>query len=306
MTAGGRGAATGGGPLRACGVQLDPELGAGSRNAARAAEEVARAAAEGARLVVFPEAALTGYVFESREEAEGAAVRAGGPELAEVARACRDAGAWAVVGAIERADDDLFNTAFVLGPEGPFGRFRKVHTLCLGVDRFTRPGEGFRVFELPFGRVGVHICYDGSFPESARVLRLLGAQLVLLPTNWPDLTVKRELVRVRAYENHVNYFAVNRVGEERGTVFPGGSMATDPLGRTIAEGGDGPQRVVAEFDLEAADENHVVLSPGAYEFDYRADRRPDAYGPILDQMPTATPTGSRGAGSTGSAESSTS
>ena len=74
-------------------------------------------------------------------------------------------------------------------------------------------------------------------------------------------------------------------------------MAVDPLGRIIAEGGDGPERIVAEFDVEGADANRVVLSPGAYEFDYRADRRPETYRPIVDQTPPSTPTGSFGSGS---------
>lgn len=294
-------------PLVACGVQFDCKLAEPGHNTDFIAGEIVAVAAEtGARLVVFPEAALTGYVFESEAEALAGAVDAYGSELRRIAAACADSAAWVVVGAVERKDERLYNTAFLVGPDGVVGRYRKVHTLCLGVDRFVRRGEKFRVWDLPIGRIGLNICYDGTFPESARTLKLMGAQLVVLPTNWPRLDMKRAQTQMRAYENHLNYFAVNRVGEERGTVFPGGSMAADPLGRLLAEGGDGPQRVVAEFDLAAADENHVVLSPGAYEFDYRADRRPDAYRPIVDQTPIASPTGSRGAGSAGAAESNTS
>lgn len=285
-------------PLVACGVQFDCRLAEPGRNADFVAGEIMAAADEtGARLVVFPEAALTGYLFESEAEALAGAIDAYGPELRQIAAACADAGAWAVVGAVERAEGRVYNAAFLVGPDGVVGRYRKVHTLCLGVDRFARRGDGFRVWDLPIGRIGLNICYDGTFPESARTLKLKGAQLIVLPTNWPRLDMKREQTRMRAYENHLNYFAVNRVGEERGTVFPGGSMAADPLGRLLAEAEGEPQRVVAEFDMAAADENRVVLSPGAYELDYRADRRPDAYRPIVDQTPTATPTGSRDAGS---------
>ena len=294
-------------PLVACGVQFDCRLTESAHNADFIAGEIVAAAEEtGARLLVFPEAALTGYVFESAAEALAGAIDPFGPELGRIANACGEADAWAVVGAIEREREEVYNAAFLVGPEGVVGRYRKFHTLCLGVDRFTSRGDEFRVWDLPIGRIGVNICYDGTFPESARTLKLMGAQLVVLPTNWPRLDMKRAQTRMRAYENHVNYFAVNRVGEERGTVFPGGSMAADPLGRILAEGGDGPQRVLAEFDLSAADRNRVVLAPGAYEFDYRADRRPEAYRPIVDQMPTTTPTGSRGAGTEGSAASITS
>lgn len=285
-------------PLIACGVQFDCRLHQRDRNAEFIAGEImAVAAEEGARLVIFPEAALTGYVFESEAEALDGAVDADGPEVRRVAEACRAAGSWAISGAVERESGQVYNSAFLVGPDGMVGRYRKVHTLCLGVDRFARRGTGFQVWDLPIGRIGLNICYDGTFPESSRTLKLMGAQLIVLPTNWPGLDMKRAQTQIRAYENHVNYFAVNRVGEERGTVFPGGSMAVGPLGDVLAEGNGEPGRIVATFDLAASDANHVVLAPRAYEFDYQADRRPAAYGPITTQTPRGTATGSAGAGS---------
>ena len=116
--------------------------------------------------------------------------------------------------------------------------------------------------------------------------------MVVLPTNWPMLHMKKQQTQTRAYENHVNYFAVNRVGEERGTVFPGGSLAVGPRGELLAEGGDGPERVVVEFDMAESDRNRVILAPGNYEFDYLADRRPAAYRLVTDQTLSGPPTGS--------------
>lgn len=287
-------------PLPLCAVQTDPALGRAGENAAAVAEEVRRAAAEGALLVVLPEAALTGYLFESREEAERAAVRADGPELERVAAACRETAVWAVCGAIERADGSageplLYNSAFLLGPEGIVGRYRKVHTLHLGADRFARPGDGaFRVFDLPVGRIGLHICYDGSFPESARVLRLLGARLLVLPTNWPSLALREAFVRVRAAENHAFFLAVNRVGTERGVRFEGGSLLADPEGDLLLHADDRPGRHHAEVDLERAREGRVVVRPGWYEYDRVADRRPERYAPLVEPVPDGPRTGSRG------------
>jgi predicted amidohydrolase len=279
-------------PLLACGVQFDCKLADPAHNTAYVCDRIAEAAQSGARLVVFPEAALTGYVFESREEALDGAIRADGPELMAVAAAARSVSAWTIVGAIERQDDSVFNAVFLVGPDGPVARYRKVHTLCLGVDRFARRGDEFFVSDLPIGRIGMNICYDGTFPESARTLKLLGAQLVVLPTNWPMLHMKAQQTQMRAYENHVNYFAVNRVGEERGTVFPGGSLAADPRGELLAQGGDGPEQVFVEFDMAASDRNRVVLAAGDYEFDYVADRRPSVYRPVTDQPRSGEPTGS--------------
>jgi predicted amidohydrolase len=280
-------------PLIACGVQFDCKLANPAHNTTYICDQIAETSAQSdARLIVFPEAALTGYVYESAAEALASAIRADGPELAEVADVAASAGVWSIVGAIEREDDSVFNSVFLVGPEGVVARYRKVHTLCLGVDRFARRGSEFFVSDLPIGRIGMNICYDGTFPESARTLKLMGAQLIVLPTNWPMLHMKTQQTQMRAYENHVNYFAVNRVGEERGTVFPGGSLAAGPRGELLAEGGDGPERVFVEFDMAASDSNRVVLAPGDYEFDYVADRRPAVYRIVTNQPQSGPPTGS--------------
>lgn len=286
-------------PVRVCAVQIAPLLGRAARNAAAVEGEIAAAADEGAALVVFPEAALTGYVFESRAEALDAAVRADGPELSLLREVCRSSGVWAVVGAIELHETVpggpvLYNTAFVIGPDGPAGQYRKLHTLCLGADRFTRPGDsGLGLFDLPFGRIGVHICYDGSFPETPRALRLGGARLLLLPTNWPDLTVKCEMVRVRACENHAFYLAVNRVGVERGVGFDGGSCAAGPMGELLLDAGSAAGRYHVDLELERARSSRVVVFPGRYEYDRIADRRPEVYGPIVTAAAPEPRTGGR-------------
>ena len=209
--------------------------------------------------------------------------------------AAAGAGVWCVVGAIEREGESLYNSAFLVSPAGAIaGRYRKIHTLCLGADRFTRPGgDPPGAFDLPFGRIGIHICYDGSFPETARALRLEGAGLLLLPTNWPRLRLKREIVQVRAWENHAFYLAVNRVGTEEGVTFEGGSLAADPDGRLLLEAGPEPGRFLLTLDLAAADATREVVEPGNYELDLIADRRPERYGAITAPRPGHRPTGSR-------------
>ena len=282
------------GLVSVCAAQIAPQLGDATSNARLVEAELEGAANEGATLTVFPEAALTGYVFDSFEEGLDFAVRTDGPEVSALAGAAERLATYAVVGAIERDGDALFNSAFLFGPEGLIGRYRKVHTLCLGADRFTRPGaEGFKVFPLPFGTIGLHICYDGTFPESARALRLEGAQLLILPTNWPRLDMKREMIRVRAYENRAFYLAVNRVGEERSVVFEGGSAAADPEGRVVLEAGDASGRFHCEIDLARVEQSREIVKPGDYELDLIDDRQPQLYGAITRERPTARPTGSQ-------------
>jgi predicted amidohydrolase len=267
------------------GVQMDCRLGDASLNLAAVRTALRRAAGQGARLVVFPECALTGYAYESRDEAVPLAEAVPGPATEALAADCRELNVWAVVGMLERAGDDLFNACALVGPDGVAASYRKIHLPFLGVDRFTTPGDRpFAVYDLGGLRVGMNICYDGSFPESARTLMLLGADLVVLPTNWPPGAVStvRYLIQARALENHVFYAAVNRVGEERGFRFIGQSRAVGCDGDLLACAGDGPEILYAEIDPAVARAKHLVKIPGKYELDRLRDRRPEMYGVLCE------------------------
>jgi predicted amidohydrolase len=130
----------------------------------------------------------------------------------------------------------------------------------------------------------MNICYDGSFPESARCLMLLGADLVVLPTNWPTgaISTARTLIPARALENHLYYAAVNRVGTERGFRFIGMSRILGCTSEFLAVSeGDQPTILYADIDPEKARNKHLVNIPGKYELDRAKDRRPALYGPIV-------------------------
>jgi predicted amidohydrolase len=265
-------------------VQMDCRLGDCPHNLQRIRTELRQAAGEGARLVVFPECALGGYGFDSKEEAWPHAEPVPGPSTETLADDCRRLGAWAVVGMLERdeATGRLYNTAALIGPAGVTATYRKIHLPCLGVDRFTAPGDRpFAVHDLGGLRVGINICYDGSFPESSRVLALLGADLIVLPTNWPPAARRNPqfVVQTRALENHVYYAAVNRVGEEAGFRFIGLSRIVDCNGDLLA-GSDGDREEVlfAEIDPERARQKRIVNVPGKYEINRVGDRRPEMYG----------------------------
>src|SRR5262245_45761474 len=157
-------------------VQMDCRLGDPHHNLDGIRTKLRQAAGQGARLVVFPECALTGYCFESKEEAWPHAETLPGPSTEALAADCQALSVWAVVGLLERAGGDLFNACALVGPGGLAATYRKIHLPFLGVDRFTTPGDRpFAVHDLGGLRVGMTICYDGSFPESSRVLTLLGA-----------------------------------------------------------------------------------------------------------------------------------
>jgi predicted amidohydrolase len=268
------------------GVQMDCRLADKEANLRRIREKLREAAAGGARLVVFPECALTGYAFDSKEEAWPQAETLPGPCSEALAEDCRRLGVWAAVGMLERGDagPSLFNSCALVGPQGLHATYRKIHLPFLGVDRFTTPGDRpFAVHDLGGLRVGIGICYDGSFPEAARVLTLLGADLVILPTNWPTgaRSTVQYLVPARALENHIYFAAVNRAGQERGFHFIGQSQVRACDGEALALAGEGEEIIRADIDPAWARDKHLKKIPGKYEIHRVRDRRPEMYGPLV-------------------------
>lgn len=265
-------------------AQFDPHFADPEHNLDEIARLAGEASQAGARLVVFPECSLNGYVYASLDEAREQAEPIPGPLTQRLAALADRHDIHLVVGMLERVADIVFNTALLCGPRGFQSAYRKTHLLCLGVDRFTTPGNiPYRVHDLPIGRVGVLICYDLRFPESARVLALGGAQLIVLPTNWPENSSIQPdvLTRARAAENRVFVLAANRVGTEHGTRFLGRSQIVHPSGAVIAEAsGRETQLLVADIDLTDADRKHVVFRPGEHEMDLFRDRRTDLYGSL--------------------------
>jgi len=270
-------------------AQSDVAFGDVDFNLAHLRERVAAAAHGGAELVVFPECFLTGYAFTSAADVQRVALEVPGPVTGELVKVAQEKRVHLVVGLIERAvgGERCFNTALLVGPDGIALHYRKLHLPVLGCDRFVAPGDlPLSVATTPLGRIGLSICYDGSFPETARVLKLRGAQLVVLPTNWPEqATVSRRFQSmVRAFENHVNYVACNRIGSEGGFKFPGGSQGVDFSGHIVQQGGDGAELLFADLDLARADDNKVVLVAGEYELDRIAHRRPEHYGALVEPL----------------------
>jgi predicted amidohydrolase len=266
--------------MKVAAVQMDVKIFEKESNLACIVAKMEEAARAGAKLIVFPECALTGYCFTSREEAWPLAETVPGPSTEKLAAAAKSLGVTAIVGMLEREGKTLYNSAAVVDPQGVLGAYRKMHLPCLGIDWFNAVGDKpFPVFGTSHGRVGVNICYDCSFPEAGRVVKLNGAQLLAIPTNWPlGSDSWAHTPKVRATENHLHVIASDRVGEERGFRFSGHSQIVDFMGKVHAEAGETEETILyAELDLAAADQNRVVRVPGKWEFDRIAARRPEMY-----------------------------
>ena len=272
--------------VKIAGVQMDPEIMNIDRNLRKILEQSKIAAGNKADLVVFPECALSGYVYASREEALSYMVTVPGPETDRLVDCAKELEVHIAVGLLEKDPryDKCYNSAVLVSPRGITGNYRKTHLPFLGVDRFLDPGDGpLRVYNTPVGILGMHICYDCNFPENARVMTLLGAEILILPTNWPNgrNKVPAFVVNTRAYENKIAVVVVDRVGNERGTCFIGTSKIINAMGDTLAEASaDNEEIIYAEIDLKDSRNKRYVFKPGEFELDFIGDRRPELYGEI--------------------------
>lgn len=267
--------------IKVAAVQIDIKIGAGRQNLKKMTENIRTAAGNGTDLIVLPECALCGYVFSSREEALPYMETVPGPATEEVSKVCRELGVYVVFGLLEKDGKSCFNTAALTGPEGLIGRYRKSHLPFLGIDRFLDCGnEPFPVFETPVGNIGMLICYDCTFPESARVLALAGVEILALPTNWPEgrNKIPRYVIPTRAFENKIHLVAADRVGVERGTRFIGSSKIINSSGDTLAEAGSEDEEIIyGEVHLSEARQKHITIKPGEFEADFVRDRKPWLY-----------------------------
>ena len=276
--------------FKIAGVQMDIAIGDAETNLASMERLATTATENGADLVVFPECTLTGYCFESFEDALAVAQPLSGSSVQNAVALAGRLKTRLVFGMLELDDSltqpKIYNVVVLVDQAGVIASYRKTHLPTLGVDRFTTPGDRqMEVVALPEINLGMNICYDCSFPETARLLALGGADLILLPTNWPPGAgrVPDYIPNVRALENNVYYMSVNRIGNERGFDFVGKSKICDPLGGEIAFADHSDEAIMyAEVDVSWARKKHYVSVPGKHEVHRFNDRRPDLYGPLSD------------------------
>jgi predicted amidohydrolase len=265
------------------GIQMPVAFADVSANAARIVHDMQSLARENVDLAIFPECALTGYCFAERTAAWETALEQDSPALNELVACAQDVNIGIVVGFLERVGQQLYNSAALIDRQGWIGTYRKVHLPCLGVDRFTTPGDGFQLMEMSGLRVGVLICYDGSFPEATRVLALAGADLIALPTNWPSSSgcTPDVIPNCRALENHVYFAAINRIGVENDFEFVGKSRICAPSGQNLALANHDQETILrATIEPAIARNKHLVQVPGRHEIDRFADRRPQFYSTV--------------------------
>ena len=290
-------------------AQTSPAFGSRDRNIAEALELIGR---EHADLWILPELFASGYQFVNASEARALAepvpygpttqalieharlhnchIVAGLPELGELAEPvpggsttgalvehAAEQGCRIVAGLPESDGKRLYNSAVLVGPNGFLACYRKVHLFYEEKQHFSPGDRSFPVIDVGIARIGLMVCFDHFFPESARSLALQGADVIAHPANLvlPDLA--QRTMAIRALENGVFTATANRVGVESRTsetlVYTGQSQIVGPDGEVCVQlSPDGVEAAVVEIDVERARDKRITGFN-----DKLADRRPDQY-----------------------------
>jgi predicted amidohydrolase len=270
--------------LRAAVGQFDIQLFEPEANAAKAAAAVADAAAAGCRLVVLPELANIGYVatwsaaFAS--DYYRFAEKVPGPFTEAMIVAAARGNIHIVVGVAERhptLDGVLLNTALLITPDGKLHKYHKIH-LPREEKRYFAEGSHLEPFTTDLGNIGVLVCADNSFPESARLLALRGAQVIAIPytaQGTANPVLYHQMAAVRAYENQLFVALANRCGQQDSVVFAGTSAIAAPDGTLLAQLDTDPGLAWADLELD------LLVSERLRQTRYR-DRRPHLYREIAE------------------------
>lgn len=254
-------------------IQMDIAYGNPVENMQRVREWIAHAANNNPDVVVLPEMWNTAYDFRDLgrdADPDGKETRALLRDLSLQHRIHIVGGSVA-----EKSKQGISNCTYVYDPAGEeIAVYRKVHLFrLLNEDKYLIPGEALTMYNVGEARVGAAICYDLRFPEMMRTYALRGANVLIIPAQWPHprLAHWRQLVIARAIENQLFVVACNRVGSGGDNTFFGHSMVVNPWGDVLVEGDEEETILTVDVDLNEVDrvrENIPVFQ----------DRRAELYG----------------------------
>ncbi len=246
-------------------------LGDVPQNLEKACHYIEEAGREGADLICLPELFATGYNLGIlADEIQSLSLHWQETIHKEIATAAAKAGIWVIAPYGEAVGNTLYNAAVLYNRSGETeGRYHK--TFAFEAERaYFANGDRYPVFETEFGTIGILICYDIGFPETARRLMQQGAEVIFMPSAWrvQDEHAWRLNVPSRAMENQLFTVGVNRCGLEGQLHLFGGSMVCDPWGRTVLQAeNDRDALALCEIDL---DDLARCRAEGGYLTDYRA------------------------------------
>ncbi len=257
-------------------------------NVAAACDLAHQARAAGAELIALPE--CVALMEPDRKKVLAAAVpEATHPALVAFRDLARETGAWLLAGTVmvPAADGRLANRSCLIAPDGTIAsRYDKIHMFDVDLpggetyreSRTYRPGDAAVVADLPWGRLGMTVCYDVRFPQLYRALAHAGADFVAVPSAFTRQTGTAHwhvLLRARAIECGAFVIAPAQCGEHPGSRLTfGHALIVDPWGTVLADGGEAPGFVIAEIDLAKVAAARAALPTLAHDRPFAAPAAP--------------------------------
>ncbi len=239
-------------------AQFDIKLGDKKENLKKTEEFVSKAAAQGADFIVLPEYLSTGSIPDKfRDLAEPVP----GDTVNRLLEMSEEHKIYIAASIVEK-DTEIYNTAILTDPKGNLlARYRKIH-LFMDEQQYVANGQDIVVVDTEFGKVGLMICYDSVFPEVARKLALEGAELILVPANWPAPFEKQWQLstNARALDNQLWIAAANRIGADDKFTYFGNSRIVSPYGIPVVECDNEEKLAVATIDKNQSGEFKSIVN----------------------------------------------
>lgn len=248
-------------------IQFEPTQFRKDENVARLLQLATEAARDGARLIVMPEMATTGYCWQDRDEVAPFVETADGPTSQAFAAIAREYHCYLVFGMPERdaVTNIYYNSAVLVGPQGLIGVHRKTHPY-ISEPKWAANGDvGHQVFNTEIGNIALLICMDIHFIETARLAALGGAHIICHISNWLAERTPAPYWLTRGWENGCALIESNRWGWERGVQFSGGSCIVDSDGGLLASGDSGDQILCAELNVPSVNKTLQKRRPELYQ-----------------------------------------
>ncbi|MFC1690739.1 nitrilase-related carbon-nitrogen hydrolase [Nanoarchaeota archaeon] len=256
-------------------IQTNPKFASPKENTEEVIAKLSQIDSSEIDLMVLPEMFNTGYNFDSKEELLKVAEYIDGDTVKGLQQIAKEKDMCIIAGIVEKdrssGKDELYNSAFMITPD-QVNVYRKTHLFKNEKNLFNPGDTGFNVFEFKGAKIGMMVCFDWIYPESARTLSLKGAEIIAHPANLVLLYCP-EAMKTRSIENHVFTITADRIGEEDGLKFIGQSQITNPKGEILYRASSDKEEVkIIEINIEEARNKKITENNDLLE-----DRRGEMY-----------------------------
>jgi len=260
-------------------LQFKPEFGKPEHNAQKIYSSLIDRDFD---LMVLPELANSGYLFSDFSELENTAEELSDKKIQNgifsktMFELCKKKNAYIVSGICEKSGEKFFNSSILYCPNGEYKVYRKIHLFDSEKKWFTPGDIPPEVHDIGKCKLGMMVCFDWIFPETARTLALKGAQIICHPSNLV-MPYCQNAMFVRALENHVFTITANRIGkdvkDDGELYFTGESVILTPKGKYLARASEDKEEcVVVEINPEEASDKNINSNNNLFE-----DRRSEFY-----------------------------